>query len=125
MYEDAQIAICKVEKTSVSLFGNVYHNIYPGTWYVFDCRGILIGELFFQIFDISFAQFVNIPYFPVFFRNLEMLTNLIFLLLDNLTNSDRTPPYIDTYLQLFPNFWKFWKKRSPIRMSFRCIFVSV
>ena len=29
-----------------------------------------------------------------------MLTNLIFLLLGNFTNSDRTPPYIDTYLQL-------------------------
>ena len=46
-----------------------------------------------------------------------MLTNLIFLLLENFTNSDRTPPYIDTYLQLFPNFGNFGKKRSPIRMS--------
>ena len=30
-----------------------------------------------------------------------MLTNLIFLILENFTNSDRTPPYIDTYLQYF------------------------
>ena len=34
-----------------------------------------------------------------------MLTNLIFLVLENfMNNSDRTPPYIDTYLKLFPNF---------------------
>ena len=41
-----------------------------------------------------------------------MLTNVIFLLLENFTNSDRTPPYIDTYLQLFPNFGNFGKKLS-------------
>ena len=29
-------------------------------------RVILIGELFLQIFDIFFAQFFNLPYFPVF-----------------------------------------------------------
>ena len=29
----------------------------------------------------------------------------------------RTPPYIDTYLQLFPNFGNDKKKRSPIRMN--------
>ena len=40
-----------------------------------------------------------------------------FLLLENFTNSDRTPPYIDTYLQLFPNFEKIGRKRSPRRMS--------
>ena len=28
---------------------------------------ILIGELFFQNFDIFFAQLFNLPYFPVFF----------------------------------------------------------
>ena len=82
---------------------------------------ILIGELFLQIFDIFFAQFFNLPYFPgFFFPIIGMLTNLIFLLLlENFTNSDRTPPYIDTYLQLFPHFGKFGKKRSPIRMSLR------
>ena len=29
-------------------------------------RVILIGELFSQFFDIFFAQFFNLPYFPVF-----------------------------------------------------------
>ena len=75
--------------------------------YVF--RVILIGELFFRIFDIFFAQFFNLLYFPVFFPNIGMLTNVIFLLLENFTNSDRTPPYIDTYIQLFPNFGNFVK----------------
>ena len=45
-----------------------------------------------------------------------MLTNLIFSLLEKFRNSDRTPPYIDTYLQLFPNFGNL-EKNSPIRMS--------
>ena len=50
-----------------------------------------IGELFFQIFDILFEQFFNLPNFPVFFFqiNIGMLTNLIFLLqnlLENFTN---------------------------------------
>ena len=45
------------------------------------------------------------------------MLNLIFFILEDFTNSDRTPPYIDTYLQLFPKLWKFWKKRSPIRMN--------
>ena len=35
-------------------------------------RAILIGELFVQIFDFFFAQFFNLPYFPViFFQLLE------------------------------------------------------
>ena len=42
-----------------------------------------------------------------------MLTNLMFWALENLTNSDRTPPYIDTYLQLFPNFGNYGK--NPLR----------
>ena len=38
-----------------------------------------------------------------------MFTNLIFLVLEIFTNnnSDRTPPYIDTYLQLIIS--KLWK----------------
>ena len=44
-----------------------------------------------------------------FFPNIGMLTNLILLVLENSTNSDRTPPYIDTYLRLFTNFEKFGK----------------
>ena len=43
------------------------------------------------------------------FPNIGMLTNLIFLVLENITNNDRTPPYIDTYLQLFPNFGNYGK----------------
>ena len=30
-------------------------------------RVILIGELYFQFFDIFFAQFFNLPYFFLFF----------------------------------------------------------
>ena len=63
------------------------------------------------MFDIFFAQFFNLPYFPVFFLpSIVMLTNLIFLVLENFTKSDRTPPYADTYLQLFPNFGNYGKK---------------
>ena len=40
------------------------------------------------------------------------------LLLENFRNSDRTPPYIDAYLQIFPNFGNYGKS-SPIRMSLR------
>ena len=36
--------------------------------------------------------------------NSGMLTNVIYLFLENFTNSHRMPPYIDTCLQLFPNF---------------------
>ena len=64
---------------------------------------ILIGEVFFQIFDFFFAQIFNLPNFPIFSPNIGMLTNSIFLVLENFTNSDRTPPYVDIYLQLFPN----------------------
>ena len=76
-------------------------------------RFILIGELFSKFSTLFFAQFFNLPYFPGLFcykRNIGMLTNLIFLVLENFTNSDRTPPpYIDTYLRLFPNFGDFGK----------------
>ena len=34
------------------------------------------------------------------------------MLLENFTNSDRRPPHIDTYLQLFPNFANHGKKLS-------------
>ena len=54
--------------------------IWPPLFFFNPLRVILIGELFFpQIFDIFFAQFFNLPYFPVFFPNIGMLTNLIFL----------------------------------------------
>ena len=71
----------------------------------------LTGELFFQILDSFFAQFFNLPYFPVLFfsPNIGMLSSLIFLVQENFTNSDRKPPYIDPYLQLFPNFGNYGK----------------
>ena len=60
------------------------------------------------MFDNFSAQLFNLLYFPVlFFLNIGKLTNLIFLVLENFTTSDRTPPYMDTYLRLFPNFGKF------------------
>ena len=97
-------------------FGCQYHGMCFGVSGLYQPGGpllsiILIGEFFFQIFDIfCFAQFFHLPYFPdFFFPNIGMLTNLIFLLLENFTNSDRTPPYIDTHLQLFPNFGIFGK----------------
>ena len=49
--------------------------------------------------------------------NVLILTSLIFLHMENLTESDRTPPNIGTYLQLFPNFGNYEQKRSPIRKS--------
>ena len=52
-----------------------------------------------------------------------MLTNLIFLVLEDNTNNDRTPPYIDTYLLTISKLWKSWKKRSPIRMNLRSGYV--
>ena len=89
----------------------VLFNVIPRNSAVLELRVILVGELFVQIFDIFFAQFFNLPYFPAFSPpNIGMLTNLIFLLLlENFTNSDRTSPYIDTYLQLFSNFGKLGK----------------
>ena len=50
-------------------------------------------------------SFLSESFFPII--SYVWLTNLIFLLLliiENFTNTDSTPPYIDTYLPLFPNF---------------------
>ena len=38
---------------------------------------------------------------------IRSLTNLTFLVLETLTNSDRTSTYIETDLRLFPTFRKF------------------
>ena len=51
---------------------------------------------FFPIFRHFFRAILQSSIFSCFFPNIGMLTNLIFLLLENFTNSDRTPPYIDT-----------------------------
>ena len=86
------------------------------------CGSFLSESFFFQTFDIKFylfcAIFQSSIFSCIFFPNIGMLTNLIFLiLLEKFTNSDRTPPYIDTYLQLIPNLGIFGKTRSPIRMN--------
>ena len=47
-----------------------------------------------------------------------MLTNLIFFLLENFTNSDRTPPYIDTYLQFFQTLEFLGKQLSDKNVTF-------
>ena len=79
---------------------------------LFFIRVILIGELRFQIFDIFSRNFSIFHIFLFFPPNIGMLTNLIFLVLEHFTNSDRTPPCIDTYLQLFLNFGNYGKKLS-------------
>ena len=60
-------------------------------------RVILIGQLFTSKFRHFFAQLFNLPYFPVFFfpKCVKFNEHVFFLLLENFTNSDRTPPYID------------------------------
>ena len=82
---------------------------------------ILIGELFFQVFGIYlFCAIFQSSIFSWFFSpTVWNFTNLIFLLLENFTNSDRTPPYIDTYLQLFPNFGNYGKKPSDFLIFFQ------
>ena len=35
--------------------------------------------------------------------------------------SDRTPPYIDTFISNYFHTWEIMEKRSPIRMSLRTI----
>ena len=61
--------------------------------------------------------FFNIPYqvpvfvyFTVFFSKYVKFNGLYTLLLENLTNSDRTPTYLDTCLELF--FWKYGEKNA-------------
>ena len=87
----------------------------PSTWG--QLRVIHIGELLFQFFDIFCAIFQSSTFSCFIFPNIGTLTNLIFLVLENFTNSNRTPPYIGTHLQLFPNCGNYGKKSSPIRMN--------
>ena len=72
-------------------------------YYIFlrdSCRRVFSPN----IFDICLAQFFNLPYFLGCSPNVWNLTNSFFLLLESFTSSYRTPPYVGTYLQLFPNF---------------------
>ena len=62
--------------------------------------------------------FIFFQIFMIFFSDVSNLSNLFFLLLENFTDSDRTPPYLDSYISpIISKLWKFWKKSSPIRMS--------
>ena len=74
-------------------------------------RVILIGEFFPIFFTTFFSRSFSIFHICLFcFPDIGMLANLIYLVLENFTNSDRTPPpYIDTYLQLFPNLGNYGK----------------
>ena len=74
------------------------------------CGGGRGRTLLFNIID-RFCWF-----FP---QNMWNLISLIFSLqnLEKCIDSDRTPPYLDTYLQLFWNLGKSGLNGSPIRMS--------
>ena len=65
-----------------------------------------LSESFFPKFSTFFSR--NFSIFHIFLGffspNIGMLTNLIFLLLENFTNSDSTPPYIDAYLSAINYF---------------------
>ena len=66
--------------------------------------GFFSWESLFHNFDVLFAQCFNLPDFPGFFFKYEKVNKPDFLLVENFTNNSyRTPPYIDTYLQLFSN----------------------
>ena len=82
-------------------------------------KGHSYQRAFFPSFRHFFRAIFQIFHIFLFFLvSIGMLTNLIFLVLqEDFTYSDRTPPYIDTYLQLFPTFGKLWEKRSPIGMN--------
>ena len=69
----------------------------------------------FSIFSIFFLRNFSVFHIYLFFfiPNMGNLANLIFLLLENFMISDRTPPYLDTYLQLFPNFGNSGEKSLP------------
>ena len=61
-------------------------------------RVILIGDVFPIISTLSRAIFQSSTFSILFFKiNTWNLTNLFFVLLENVTRRDRTPPYIDTY----------------------------
>ena len=65
-------------------------------------RVIHIGELFFHIFHVFFRAIFQSSIFSFscfFFSKYEFRKK----------NSEGTPPYIGTYLQLFPNFGNYGK----------------
>ena len=68
----------------VSSFFRSTLGVFPGVPSV--VRVILYRRVFF-------------PYFPVFFSKYWNVNELDILVLENFMKSDRTPPYIDTYLQ--------------------------
>ena len=77
------------------------------------CLGSFLSKGYFSKFSTFVSRnFSTSHIFLSLFPNIAMLANLIFLVLENFTNSYRTPPYIDTYLQLFSNFENYGKTLS-------------
>ena len=77
--------------------------------------GSFLSESFFPIFSMfGLRNFLIFQIFLIFFSKYiyVKLTNLIFYPLENFTNSDRTPPYLGTNLQLFPKFGNSGEKLS-------------
>ena len=74
---------------------------------------IHIGELFFPNFDIFFAHFFNLPYFPGFFLQMfDLIMRLIFFCFWRISRivTERLRLLIHTrYIQLFPNFENYGK----------------
>ena len=69
-----------------------------------DLRSFSYRRAFSHNFHIFFAQFFHLPYFPDYFFKYVKFNELVFSASGEFTNSDKTPPYIDACLQLFPNF---------------------
>ena len=68
----------------------------------------------FAIFHILLGFFYK-------YWKVKELDIFLFWRISRIYYSDRTPPYIDTYHQLFPIFNFLWKKRSPIRVNLTTI----
>ena len=75
-------------------------------------RIVIIGELpAHNIPILSFSQLFESSRFSCsFLPNMSSKFSCFLSLLKNFTNSDRTPPYLDTYFQLFPKLGKILKK---------------
>ena len=92
-----------------------------------------------SIFKWNWVEFIFVPerhsyrraFFPNFLKQIsrnfsishiflffspKIVTNLIFLVLENFTNSDRTNASVNWYISpIISKLWKFWEKSSPIR----------
>ena len=94
------------------------HRVYLPSVSTFGLLLLLLSESFFHHFIMPtffLRNFSIFHIFLIFFPNTWNLTNLIFLLLENFTNSDRTPPY--WYISpIISKLWKSWGKGFSMRM---------